>query len=80
MLAPDACLEKVLTDDVNQTKKENHFHLISEIFCPPRPIIQPMRSLAIVISRCVCKVARLGGRPFAINGAIIKKKTIYIIS
>lgn len=29
------------------------FYLISLIFCPPRPMIQPMRSLGIVIS-CVC--------------------------
>jgi hypothetical protein len=65
MLAPDACLEKVLTDENN----ENKFYLISDIFCPPRPIIHPIRSLAIVISRCVCKVARFGGRPFGIKGA-----------
>jgi hypothetical protein len=38
-----------------------------------------MRSLAIVISRCVCKVARLGGRPFAIKGAIIQRKKKQLI-
>jgi hypothetical protein len=81
MFAPDACLQALSTDVFNEMKTKTRciekqtmeFHLISDIFCPPRPIIQPIRSLAIVISRCVCSVVRFAGRPFGMRGAAEKR-------
>ena len=72
MFAPDACLHE--EEHIDGRSSRGTAHLISEIFWPPRPIIQPIRSLAMVISRCVCKGGRLGGRPFGSKGAASEQK------
>ena len=58
--------KKQLNDEENFDLK---FYRISEIFCPPRPIIQPIKSLAMVISRWVWIVGRVAGRALGISGA-----------
>ena len=75
IFAPDACLQRFLSKCQRILSNSSSFYRISEIFCPPRPIIQPIRSLAMVISRWDCSVARFAGRPFGIRGATNKTKT-----
>ena len=67
IFAPDACLARRRGLDERRWRRQTY--RISEIFCPPRPMIQPIRSLAMVISRWVWMVGRFPGRPLGIRGA-----------